>query len=72
VIGLPLAAGLVATTPLPVTYNSLPAVAMTISHPGAAPPGANEWSCRSAKRPVVLLHGTHVNMALNWNACHRC
>jgi triacylglycerol lipase len=68
VIGLLLAAGLVATSPLPVTYNSLPAVAMTISHPGAAPPGANEWSCRSAKRPVVLLHGTHVNMALNWNA----
>ncbi|MCR3747868.1 Lipase (class 2) [Lentzea californiensis] len=67
-IGLLLAAGLVATTPLPVTYNSLPAVAMTISEPGAAPPGANEWSCHSTKRPVVLLHGTHVNMTLNWNA----
>ena len=24
--------------------------------------------CRSPKRPVVLLHGTHVNMTLNWNA----
>ncbi|GGN11475.1 lipase [Lentzea pudingi] len=67
-IALLLAAGLTVTAPLPVTYNALPAVAMTVSHPGAAPPGANEWSCRSTKRPVVLLHGTHVNMALNWNA----
>jgi triacylglycerol esterase/lipase EstA (alpha/beta hydrolase family) len=67
VIGLLLAAGLT-LAPLPVTYHSLPAVAVSISHPGAAPPGANDWACRSSKRPVVLLHGTHANMALNWNA----
>ncbi|MEU0880680.1 alpha/beta fold hydrolase [Lentzea sp. NPDC005914] len=60
------AAGL-ALAPLPVTYNALPAVAMTISQPGAAPPGANDWACQSDKRPVVLLHGTHANMAINWN-----
>ena len=66
-IALLLAAGLT-LAPLPVTYNSLPAVAVTISQPGAAPPGSNDWACRSRKRPVVLLHGTHANMALNWNA----
>ncbi|HEX8870213.1 MAG TPA: alpha/beta fold hydrolase [Lentzea sp.] len=65
-IALLVAAGL-ALAPLPVTYHSIPAVAATVAHPGAAPPGANEWTCRSTKRPVVLLHGTHVNMALNWN-----
>jgi triacylglycerol esterase/lipase EstA (alpha/beta hydrolase family) len=54
---------------LPVTYNSVPAVATSLAHPGAAPPGANDFSCRSTAhpRPVVLLHGTHVNMAINWN-----
>ncbi|MFG2502848.1 esterase/lipase family protein [Streptomyces sp. NPDC048441] len=54
---------------LPVTYNSVPAVAASLVRPGAAPPGANDFSCRSAAhpRPVVLLHGTHVNMAINWN-----
>ncbi|NKE58222.1 alpha/beta fold hydrolase [Lentzea sp. PSKA42] len=66
-IALLLATGLI-LAPLPVTYNSLPAVAVSLSHPGAAPPAANDWTCRSSKRPVVLLHGTHVNMALNWNA----
>ncbi|MGW0535165.1 esterase/lipase family protein [Streptomyces sp. NPDC003032] len=45
-------------------------MAASLARPGVAPPGADDWSCRGAKhpRPVVLLHGTHVNMAINWNA----
>lgn len=55
---------------LPVTYHSVPGALASLAHPGAAPPGANDWSCRSAShpRPVILLHGTHVNMVINWNA----
>ncbi|WHT22908.1 alpha/beta fold hydrolase [Crossiella sp. CA-258035] len=54
---------------LPVAYHSPLAVAASLAHPGSAPPGANDWSCRSATRPrpVVLLHGTHVNMRINWH-----
>ncbi|GLZ32007.1 lipase [Lentzea sp. NBRC 105346] len=53
----------------PVVYNSAAAVAASLARPGGAPPGANDWSCRSESRPrpVILLHGTHANMLLNWN-----
>ncbi|MFI9450054.1 esterase/lipase family protein [Amycolatopsis sp. NPDC052450] len=54
---------------LPVIFNSVPAVAASLARPGGPPPGANDWSCRSVThpRPVILLHGTHANMAVNWN-----
>ncbi|MCP3798361.1 alpha/beta fold hydrolase [Allokutzneria sp. A3M-2-11 16] len=67
VLGLALTTPARADAALPVFYNSAKAVAASLGAPGAAPPGANDWSCRSAKRPVILLHGTHVNMLLNWN-----
>ncbi|CAM2756324.1 alpha/beta fold hydrolase [Skermania piniformis] len=39
-------------------------------HPGTAPPGANDFSCRSKdhSRPVVLLHGTDANAYSDWAA----
>ncbi|MGV9877964.1 esterase/lipase family protein [Streptomyces sp. NPDC003006] len=53
-----------------MVYHSVPGVVASLARPGGAPPGANDWSCRGEKhpRPVVLLHGTHVNMAINWRA----
>ncbi|KIA63659.1 esterase/lipase family protein [Nocardia vulneris] len=56
--------------PLPVDYSTLVALADSIRYPGSEPPGVNDWSCRSAKHPepVVLVHGTHANMRVNWNA----
>ncbi|MFE9575598.1 esterase/lipase family protein [Nocardia sp. NPDC006044] len=42
----------------------LAAFAYGLTHPDAAPPGANRWNCAPAAehpRPVVLLHGTWLN-----------
>jgi pimeloyl-ACP methyl ester carboxylesterase len=32
-----------------------------------APPGANDFSCRSAAPPVILVHGTFGDMTVSWN-----
>lgn len=55
---------------LPVVYSVLPAGAAELAHPGANPPGANDWSCHPSAahpEPVVLLHGLSADMTLNWN-----
>ena len=38
--------------------------------PGIPPPGANDFSCRSAQHPVpvILVHGTFGDMTVSWNA----
>ncbi|MGW0515741.1 hypothetical protein [Crossiella sp. NPDC003009] len=41
---------------LPVVYHSPLAVAASLAHPGSAPPGANDWSCRSATRMRINWH----------------
>jgi pimeloyl-ACP methyl ester carboxylesterase len=37
--------------------------------PGIAPPGANDFACRSAEHPVpvILVHGTFGDMTVTWN-----
>jgi triacylglycerol lipase len=35
--------------------------------PGVPPPGANDFSCRSAAPPVILVHGTFGDMTVSWN-----
>ena len=56
-------------TPIPVTYHFLSGAALALGEPGAALPGANDWSCRPAAdkpRPVVLVHGTLGGGTTNW------
>lgn len=56
---------------LPVVYSFPVGIAQALAHPGAAPPGANDFTCRPSAahpRPVVLVHGTFGNMTDSWNA----
>jgi triacylglycerol esterase/lipase EstA (alpha/beta hydrolase family) len=55
----------------PVVYSFPVALAIGLVAPDAAPPGANDWSCRPSAahpRPVVLVHGTVENENVNWRA----
>lgn len=51
-------------------FETFPAsVLYAIAHPGVAPSGANDWSCRPSAahpRPVVLVHGTFANQFNSW------
>lgn len=54
---------------LPVPYSLAAGVAAQIADPGAAPPGANDWSCEPSAahpNPVVLVHGLIANQTVNW------
>jgi pimeloyl-ACP methyl ester carboxylesterase len=35
--------------------------------PGVPPPGANDFGCRSAAPPVILVHGTFGDMTVSWS-----
>lgn len=65
------AAAPAASPHLPVTYNFLAGVAAALADPSAAPPGANNWSCKPGGEhpyPVVLVHGTGADMADDFSA----
>ncbi|MDT3438138.1 alpha/beta fold hydrolase [Pseudofrankia sp. BMG5.37] len=60
-----------AAAPLPVIYNFPAAVVISLAHPNADPPGANDFSCRPSAahpRPVVLVHGTLADKTNEWQA----
>lgn len=58
-----------ARAPIPVNHHFLSGAALALGEPGAALPGANDWSCRPSAdkpRPVVLVHGTLGGGTTNW------
>jgi pimeloyl-ACP methyl ester carboxylesterase len=66
--GAALAAG-TAHAQLPVIYNG--ALGYLHVSSSESPPGANNWSCKPSKahpRPVVLVHGTFIDMSASWQA----
>ncbi|WP_240963055.1 lipase family alpha/beta hydrolase [Antrihabitans stalactiti] len=71
-VGLTLASGVgpsAADEPLPVPYSYLAGVNASLTNPGAAPPGSNDWSCKPTAdhpNPVVLLHGFLGTMTSAW------
>jgi triacylglycerol esterase/lipase EstA (alpha/beta hydrolase family) len=55
----------------PVPYSFAAGVTAELLHPGSAPPGSNNFSCRPSSvhpHPVVLAHGTFGNMTDSWQA----
>jgi triacylglycerol lipase len=58
-----------AESPYPVSYLFTDALTAQMQHPDAAPPGANDFSCKPSAAhpdPVVLVHGWFANMTVNW------
>ena len=56
---------------LPVPYSFAAGLLADVLHPGASPPGANDWSAKPVAEhphPVVLVHGLFGNMTNSWQA----
>ncbi|MGU3293391.1 esterase/lipase family protein [Williamsia sp. M5A3_1d] len=76
VVGLMVAAGVLATTaapaaaaPLPVSYNFFSGIPYALTDPGGSLPGSNDFRCRPTAdhpNPVVLVHGTGGGSMTNW------
>jgi triacylglycerol esterase/lipase EstA (alpha/beta hydrolase family) len=70
-IGLLAAPSAGAAAHYPVPYDFGAGIVAESLHPGAVPPGANNFSCRPSAAhpyPVVLVHGTFGDMTDSWQA----